>query len=138
MTPDEARALLDGTTPGPWEVDTESTVEASIWSSSVIVVGPYYDREDAERWETGTPEDLRLAAAAPALAVMVAGMREEWGVTCEVMAGPTTFKHAEWVDSDGHPLSHHTAWLLARGKERAGYENVRIIRRYVTEPKEDQ
>ncbi|QDF20218.1 hypothetical protein SEA_BRAN_58 [Corynebacterium phage Bran] len=66
----------------------------------------------------------------------IAGMRDEWGVSCEAVAGPTTFKHSEWVDSDGHPLTHHTAWLLARGKERAGYENVRIVRRYTIEPEE--
>ncbi|QDF20217.1 hypothetical protein SEA_BRAN_57 [Corynebacterium phage Bran] len=124
MTPDEARDLLDGTTPGPWEVDTESTVEASIWSPSVIVIGPYYDREDAERWETGTPEDLRLAAAAPVLAAMIAGMREEWGIVATYMGRHEVeewgFDTRDGAESVGTTL---------------GVEH-RIVRRYVTNEEE--
>ena len=74
--------------------------------------------------------------AAPALAAMIAGMREEWGVTFEEVSGSTTLKHVEWADSAGKLLTHHTACLLAEEKVRAGYPHVRIVRRYVTEPEE--
>ena len=44
---------------------------------------------------------------------MIAGMREEWCVTCEEVADPTTFTYSEWADSAGQLLTHHTARLLA-------------------------
>lgn len=139
MTPDEARALLDGTTPGPWEWCEGKDQNGEF----VALRGP--DGADALRtWDGdlytsgvhGTDADKALAAHAPTLAAMIAGMREEWGVTCEEVAGTTTFKYCEWADSAGQLLTHHTARLLAWDKVRAGYPHVRIVRRYVTPTEE--
>ena len=124
MTPDEARALLAGTTPGPWEVDHDHAWEPGVWSPDSIIFGPYYDRQDMEQWEAGTPEDLRLAAAAPTLAAMIAGMHEEYSVRLPdgqiVGAGWGTYDTA---------LEDQNAW------RRDGYD-ARIVRRYVTTEEE--
>ena len=71
MTPDEARRLLDGTTPGPWFFDDDM-------AGRVLKVGPIapYGYE----LECST-DDAALAAHAPDMAAMIAGMREEWGVS---------------------------------------------------------
>lgn len=124
MTPDQARRLLDGTTPGPWGVDHDHAWAPGVWSPDGIVFGPYYDREDMEQWEAGSDADLRLAAAAPALASMLAGMREEWGVSLP----------------DGRPVgvgwgTYDTALEDMNAWRRDGYD-ARIVRRYVTEPEE--
>lgn len=125
MTPDEARALLDGTTPGPW-IPSRS---GYIGSAAGVMIHDGHVLGD-------TDADTCLIAAAPTLAAMIAGMREEWGVKWEEVAGPTTFTYGEWADSVGKRLTHHTARLLAWEKVRAGYPNVRIVRRYVTTEEE--
>ena len=138
MTPEEARALLDGTTPGPWEVDHDHAWEPSVWSPDCIVFGPYYDREDMEQWEAGNAADLRLAAAAPVLAALAAGMHEEWGV--HVTGYPKNI--ADWAELCDSPEDHIT-WLpdeeaaedFAVEREDDGFD-TRIVRRYVTEPEE--
>ena len=138
MTPDQARALLDGTTPGPWEVDHDHAWAPGVWSPDSIIFGPYYDREDMEQWEGGTPADLRLAAAAPTLAAMVAGMREEWGV--HVTGYPKNI--ADWREICDTPADS-TEWFsdeeaaedFATEREDEGFD-TRIIRRYTTEPEE--
>ena len=66
MTPDEARDLLDGTTPGPWYLSSSRSVDG------IDIV--MYDDTVLER------RNIALAAAAPDMARMIAGMREEWGV----------------------------------------------------------
>jgi hypothetical protein len=139
VTPDKAGDLLDGTTPGPWEWCEGKDQNGEF----VALCGP--DGADALRtWDGdlyasgihGTDADKALAAAAPTLAAMIAGMREECGVTYEEVAGPTTFTYSEWADSAGKLLTPHTARLLAWDKVRAGYPNVRVVRRYVTKPEE--
>ena len=128
MTPDKARDLLDGTTPGPWEWREGKDQNGEF----VALCGP--DGADALRtWDGdlyasgvhGTNADKALAAAAPTLAAMIAGMREEWGVSLPdgrpVGAGWGTYDTA---------LEDMNAW------RRDGYD-ARIVRRYVTEPEAD-
>lgn len=77
--------------------------------------------------------------AAPAMAATIAGMREEWVVIYDYkqVGGPATFTIRQWKDSADRPLGQYTARRLAGEKVRAGYANVRIVRRYVTtEPEE--
>lgn len=132
MTPDEARALLDGTTPGPWEVDHDHAWEPGVWSPDGIVFGPYYDREDMEQWEAGNAADLLLAAAAPVLAAMIDGMREEWGAERQV--------RGRWVRI---VFALNTLWTDDRAIAESAVDDcrdlglpARIVRRYVTEPEE--
>ena len=127
MTPGQARALLDGTTPGPWEWREGKDQNGEF----VALSGP--DSADALRtWDGdlyasgvhGTNADKALAAAAPTLAAMIAGMREEWGVA---VTYPGLAEVVEWgfdtrdgADAEGSTLA----------------AEYRIVRRYVTTPEE--
>lgn len=126
MTPDQARRLLDGTTPGPWEVDHDHAWAPGVWSPGSIVFGPYYDREDMEQWEAGSDADLRLAAAAPALAAMLAGMREEWGVSCGGEKPGAWWASREEADQCAKRMSICIHYPLP----------IVVVRRYVTTPEE--
>ncbi|QDF20026.1 hypothetical protein HWC45_gp52 [Corynebacterium phage Stiles] len=108
MTPDEARRLLAGTTPGPWDL-----------SSSRSVVGidiVMYDGTVMER------RNIALAAAAPVLAAMIANMREEYRAEQQVHVG-VWLPLCSWYD-------HDTAQFFAAV---VGDGVTRIVRRYVTE-----
>lgn len=125
MTPDEACDLLDGTTPGPWEVDDDHAWAPGVWSPEGIVFGPYYDREDMEQWEAGSAADLRLAAAAPTLAALAAGMRPEYRAEQQVHVG-VWLPICGWYD-------HYTAQFFATV---VGEGVTRVVRRYATTPEE--
>lgn len=140
VTPDEARAMLTGTTPGPWEWADCDDEGGGV---HMALRNPAGDKavitEDAESFQSGvrgTPADLNLTAAAPVLAAMIAGMHEEWGVRYESPFGGLVAHHEQWMDSENRPLDRYAARRFADGCERSGYENVRIVRRYVTTPKE--
>lgn len=68
MTPDKARALLEGAAPGEWQWDETGNVAAV----------------DRDGWEDVadyvSEEDAALIVAAPEMAAMIAGMREEYAI----------------------------------------------------------
>lgn len=127
MTPDEARALLDGTTPGQWGHYLPRGKDGHY--------DPVFgDVPGDEISLVKRPADWHLIAAAPALAAMIAGMREEY--------------QAEYQAADGRwfPVPHYCSCGRGWGtKQRAefgaadwkddGYA-TRIVRRYVTTPEE--
>lgn len=134
--PEKARELLDGADPGPWEVDRDDAWEPAVWSPDKpavwspgkpavwspdgIVFGPYRDREGMEQWEAGSHANLRLAAAAPTLAAIVAGMHTEYAVSLS----DGTPVGVGWGDYDT-ALEDMNAW------RQDGYD-AHIVRRYVT------
>lgn len=133
MTPDQARRLLEGTTPGPWEWEDcigdggvrHMALRNPAGEKAVIT-------EDAESYQSGvsgTPEDLRLTAAAPVLAAMIAGMREEWGVSYRL--DHENEKRTTW----GFP-TRAAAEEWEKKSRNSGSDRERIVRRYVTEPEE--
>ena len=61
--------------------------------------------------------------AAPVLAAMIAGMREEWGVSHDGLV-------VEWSRDEALMRKR------ANAMNRRGSRPVRIVRRYVTEPEE--
>ena len=115
VTPDEARDLLYGTTPGPWYL-----------SSSQSVVGidiVMYDGTVMER------RNVALASAAPTLAAMIAGMREEWGMEAQLPNG-------DWLPPQTWHDSPDRAIINVASIHGVTSANRRIVRRYVTEPEE--
>lgn len=103
ITPEQARALLDGATPGPWDVLLLSSTKEAI----NVLVGEDAVQGDGECLATfdsgfgGDPEwanpegNLPVIAAAPDLAQTIATMRCEW--RCEAdfdgtWAGLTTWE----------------------------------------------
>ena len=122
----DAKQLLDGATPGPWEwigYDLEQTFEAG----GAIVMDA-----TCENPHLGgvvnveiTPEDERLIAAAPELAQALAEETYEYGVEYKYL----TNRGAEWrLDPD---VGWHKTY---RDAERAARASVRcrIVRRRVS------
>ena len=126
MTPDQARALLVGTTPGQWEWREGKDQNGEF----VALSGP--DGADALRtWDgdlyasgiDGTDADKALAAAAPDMARALAGMREEWGVSWDDDPnGPP-----DWGFATRAAAEHWEKRHRHRGPGRG-----RLVRRYVT------
>ena len=114
MTPDEARRILDGTTPGPWFFDDAV-------DGRVLKIGPIAPL--GYQLDCST-DDAALAAAAPALAAMIAGMREEWGIV-------TTYLGRHEVEEWGFDTREH-----AESDARMELNPTRIVRHYVTKPEE--
>ena len=126
MTPEEARYLLAGTTPGPWLSDLDRNSDEPIGIYAVVAQGGGFSaRLVAE--EIGEEADTALIASAPALASMIAGMREEWGVAYR--RDDENKKRTTW------------GWDTREDAERSMRLMTRVyvygpVRRYVTEPEE--
>lgn len=94
MTPEEARKLLDGTTPGPWKFKTD----VADMPNGAHEVGHAVQAGDTvlfESWDDVTdthPGNLPLAAAAPELAETVAGLRTQWAICRLVYQGSKFLK----------------------------------------------
>ena len=112
MTPEEARRLLDGTTPGKWQWDVTGNVAAV----------------DGDGWEDVADyvaeSNAPLIVAAPDMAAMIAGMREEWGVA---VTYPGLAEVVEWGFDTRDGAEAEGSTLAAE---------YRIVRRYVTTPEE--
>ena len=114
MTPDEARALLDGTTPGDeWYYRIKGGGVSYVEPVTVIPGGEV----------DVTEEDAALIVAAPEMAAMIAGMRAEYAVELELDGG-------QWYQVTGwsHEPPLNDGHILA--------PDERIVRRYVTTPEE--
>ena len=116
MTPEEARALLDGTTPAE---DWWHSVKGG-WVRHLEPVGI-----DAAGELDVTEDDAALIVAAPALAAMIAGMRPEYRAEQQVHVG-VWLPICGWYD-------HYTAQFFATV---VGEGVTRVVRRYVTTPEE--
>ena len=124
MKPDEALDLLDGTTPA--EEWWHSVKWGRVRHLEPVGIDAAGELDVSE-------EDAALILAAPTLAAMIAGMREEWGVLYESHFGGLVARHEQWKDSDGK-FDRDAAHRYAARCERSGHENVRVVRRHVTEP----
>lgn len=84
ITPDQARELLDGATPGPWSSHhDEWEDENGIECEDFYVIGGTDGILSTENFDPDNHDPVAnttLAAAAPDLAQTIAGMRTEWGV----------------------------------------------------------
>lgn len=118
ITPDEARALIDGATPGPW-VPVHDSGHGGEWHSHV-------NAEDGARlttYDSGYGDadihapDADLMAAAPDLAQTIAGMKWQTGVH----AGDEDI----WAET---PEEEALAIMAAKRPD------VRLIRRLVSTP----
>ena len=72
ITPEQARELLDGATPGPWRSEYDNEI---IETNTSIVL---YNTDGDVSWGHNIEHDVPLIAAAPDLAQTIAGMTEQW------------------------------------------------------------
>ena len=119
MTPEEARDLLDGASPAQdWHYRVKWGAVRNI-SPIDIIPGGELDV---------TEEDAALIVAAPVLAAMIAGMREEWGVSWD---DDPSGNSRDW---GFHTRAAAERWEKANRHYGPGRGHV--VRRYVTEPEE--
>ena len=121
MTPEEARRLLDGTTPGDeWHYRSRW---GRVWRVSPIGLDRTFGTLEVSE------EDAALIAAAPTLAAMIAGMREEWGYEYESLLGGRV---TQW----GFRTKVAARWdmKIALKRHWDDHQPTRVVRRYVTEP----
>jgi hypothetical protein len=78
ITPDQARELLDGATPGPWEAYDPGDGTARLYGADNTRIIEHVTHGDAGS-HMSQPNGV-LAAAAPDMAQTIAGMRWEYGV----------------------------------------------------------
>ena len=115
----DAKKLLDGATPGPWEVDIDGLEVYSTVDGDAVA-------------HAQTPNDTNLIAAAPELAQALAEEEYQYGVTY------TGLKHGghhiEWVEpTEDAEFDKETLQLLVKRWERKG-QFPKIVRRRVSPP----
>lgn len=118
--PEQARRLLEGTTPGPWEVDES---DHHVWA-----IGPIDGSANGSELCCQIT-DARLAAAAPILAAMVAGMREEWSRQARITGDPRWYP-IRWCRSRDE--AERTYWT--RSLPTGARVEYRLVPRYIIEP----
>lgn len=121
MTPEQARKLLEGTTPGPWEhegrqpyIDSENFVIRQVGKPGVRIRGAAY----------GDTANIDLIAAAPGMAAMIAGMRTEYKM--EVRDQHGKWHHGGWTDDPARCFEPSFFGLKITA--------CRLVRRYVISP----
>ena len=132
ITPDHARYLLAGATPGPWVKRRDQDGDPL----PVVVSTPRGERHHIMTAEpAAAPErqqaDTALIAAAPDLAQTIAGMTEEWGVEAD---GNSLFP----VNEEFHPSGEYFTECRAdaegvrdRMAKLNPHVHYRIVRRLV-------
>lgn len=134
MTPEEARQLLDGTTPGPWGFDTQTyeepcypelVVDFQVTTHNGNQVAEQTDF-DSDAYESG--RNFNLMAAAPDMASMIANMTTEYAVQVR-HSGEWQWSREE-DDFRWQPLTVQ----MVRADRDHPHEETRIVCRYVTAP----
>lgn len=135
MTPEEARQLLDGITPAPWEVESWNKQEVGCPEVTDFWITSHNDKQVAaqetiERHLDETERDFNLMAAAPGMAEMIAGMTAEYAVQVRRSDG------WQWSrDEDDFRWQPLTVQMVRADRDHPR-EETRIVCRYVTEPEE--
>lgn len=136
MTPEEARKLLDGITPGPWECSAYDVGVPEGWDESwlhlymghtVLSTGGPYEHITDEDYANAA-----LAAAAPELAETVAGLRTAWLICRECGEEYEYWYYPEgrWFLEAGvvsRFASREAAIEHAEAYELAGYELATML-----------
>lgn len=134
MTPEQARQLLEGTTPGPWEAESltydepaypEPIVELQVTAHNGNQVAARSDF-DSDAYEPSLNFDL--IAAAPGMAEMIAGMTAEYAVQVRRSDGWQYSREED--DFRWQPL---TVQIVRADRDHPD-EETRLVRRYVTAP----
>lgn len=127
VTPGQARQLLDGTTPAPWEVESWNTQEVDCPEVTEFWITGHNDRQIAEQETVNqnrdeTEQNFTLMAAALDMAAMIAGMATEYRV--EVRDQHGKWHHGGWAGNQACCFEPSVFGLKSAAR--------RIAYRYVT------
>ena len=115
----DAKQLLDGATPAPWEVDIDGLEVYSTVDGDAVA-------------HAQTPSDADLIAAAPELAQALAEEEYQYGVTyIGVKHGG---HHVEWVEPSGDAEFDKEALQLLVKLWKGEGQSPKIVRRRVSPP----
>lgn len=133
----DARQLLEGATPGPWEWEERkyrgnSDCHHDWLGSEHGTALVTFDSEEYSSWVESADSDKALIAAAPELAQALAEEAYQYGVTYTgVKHGG---HHIEWVESTGDAeWDKETLQLLVKHWKNAG-QSPKVVRRRVSPP----
>lgn len=109
LTDNEVRALLDGATPGPWQVEgVRHSGDLKIGAGTRLhMVGPDCDAVAAAFFDMQTGRglaDARLIAAAPDLARAALSARAERDILRAELADWQKSQHYTYIGRDGKPV----------------------------------
>ena len=127
----DAKKLLDGATPAPWE-----WVGYSLESEHGMVLDfqcvTAFGQSGALREVEVTPEDEELIAAAPELAQALSEEEWQYGVTYTGLNHGG--QHIQWVESTGDDEwdKETLQWLIKRWKNQG--QSPKIVRRRISPP----
>ena len=133
ITPNEAEALLEGATPGPYELEESGEQWADCPPSHGMQITSraghaLVQKEVSERVADEWHATFELMAAAPDMAKQIAGMRYEYAVQVR--------RSGEWQysrDENNFRWQDLTAQMVRADRDHPR-EETRIVRRLVTEP----
>ena len=115
-----AKQLLDGATPGPWEVDIDGLEVYSTVDGDAVA-------------HAQTPSDADLIAAAPELAQALAEETYEYSIQIKDRTGEwETATNIETHLEEWWESQKHAEWAMA--EEQGWGEHCRIVRRRVSPP----
>ena len=151
MTPEEAKALLEAATPGPWEVEEFEEQYAGCPPTTEFYLGSddfqnIASAETTERHYDQTRANFALIAAAPDLAETVARLRFMYGVAVEMPHGIRYLAEDMdgdiWAHSDPHfPAVMWFEWdkdaedvAVFWNKDHPEHATARVVRRLVGDP----
>ena len=135
MTPEQARALLEGISPAPWKAEILSYEEPPYLGEFVeFWVTAHNNKElvnvyDIPEWHANEiGRNFTLMAAAPDMAAMIAGMTAEYAVQVRRSDG------WQWSrDEDDFRWQSLTVQMVRADRDHPR-EETRIVCRYVTAP----
>ena len=135
MTPEQARALLEGISPAPWKAEILSYEEPPYLGEFVeFWVTAHNNKElvnvyDIPEWHANEiGRNFTLMAAAPDMAAMIAGMTAEYAVQVRRSDG------WQWSrDEDDFRWQSLTVQMVRADRDHP-HEETRLVRRYVTAP----
>lgn len=134
MTPEEARQLLEGTSPAPWEVEGGSYEEDCYAEEAIYFWITDHNGNEVAGWWTLEPYareidgNCTLMAAVPGMAKMIANMTAEYAVQVRRSDGWQWSREED--DFRWQPLTVQ----IVRADRDHPREETRIVCRYVTAP----
>lgn len=140
MTPEEARQLLEGTSPAPWEVEVRSYEEDCYAEEAIYFWITDHNGNEVAEWWTLEPYareidgNCTLMAAAPGMAEMIAGMTAEYAVQGKAPSSDEWITLSQW--SEELPSSELELGITLTYEDTGETYQVdtRIVMRYVTAP----
>ena len=127
ITPEQAQALLEDTTPAPWVYDSDYECIETADSSTVVLC----NTDLAVSWGANPDTDGSLAAQAPIMAEQIAGMQWEYGMEQYTLDNPhwhTAIPYDRGFDQD------KCTQLAETFRANNPHNKYRIVRRHVSKP----